>query len=769
MPVSEDGYVSFRGSQRRDFGELTHPRPVILVDVADWAGGVLRLPAAFASQKGGTVLLRLPDYLRKPDELPTPVANSLEHWTSVLRVALLTHPLGAPPAIETIAGPELADEEARDLLDRARAVELEALLEFGQAIWRPTTFHYRLITGEHADAYIKLGDAIRQARDADVLASWLHPRVKAGIGLILDTGTLTPVAQSLRLAARREELELGPVSTLDNYPRTVLDVGTILDRAGGDAGQVLILVSVSSSGALLDRIRGAVARKGESMRSHVSVLVNKGGEAGLEGVEVWTPLAGQPPLVASGAPDEVGCKLCHRPGRAAVVPINPFTFDAMLPTQLRLVVPDIDDPAANRTLWEAAQRNEALSVERAAHQALRRYRSDKVPMGIKLEAAKLIGDETFRKDLRQKLRGLRDEKDLPLDSDLVLAPEHEAEYPGYEQFWDSIRQAVAPDVERVTPFPIDEPFDAELTETVRAADNILVFQLGAVSGASIQKALVGVQHAKEGDDKFKLSAFVLHARPATQRELSTIRNSYGHRGKQPQMRFAWSSILPDRSPLREERVLLRSVDLESLSREGESFVSRRLELCGGKYMGSEPPLVLWGSNPGSQLTPNSIYGRDLSPVTTYVAVGSAMSAALGVPERMNPELHVFEVAAIARSYYDPLILGCMLRWMRPHEAFWGWTAAEAEATALHMLDRAESLGQDILVPEMLLAAAQGKLTKEAAKVAVRVAEGLVDEGSVSVDIAAILEVGLLLVRDAEELPPTEGIYRPEQMEVRQPR
>ena len=146
------------------------------------------------------------------------------------------------------------------------------------------------------------------------------------------------------------------------------------------------------------------------------------------------------------------------------------------------------------------------------------------------------------------------------------------------------------------------------------------------------------------------------------------------------MWFAWVSILPDRSPLREERISLRSINLASVSPDAESFVSKRLELCGGKYTGSKPPLVLWGSNPDSYLTPNAIYGQDLNAVTTYVAVGSAMSAALGIPERMNPELRVFEVAAIARSYYDPLILGCMLRWMRPHEAFWGWTASEAEAT-----------------------------------------------------------------------------------------
>ena len=77
-----------------------------------------------------------------------------------------------------------------------------------------------------------------------------------------------------------------------------------------------------------------------------------------------------------------------------------------------------------------------------------------------------------------------------------------------------------------------------------------------------------------------------------------------------------------------------------------------------------------------------------------------------------------------------------------------------------MLDRAESLGQHILVPEMLLAAAQGKLTSEAATVTVHVAKRLLDDDSTPVDIAAILEVGLLLVGTPDKSPATEGLHKP---------
>lgn len=757
-PSSSDGYVSFRGSRRREFGQITHRKPVVFVDIDSEGPSGLRLPPSFVVERHATILFRAPEFLEGDGTLPRSVETSLEEWETVaVRVAELVQPLGEAPRVKVLRGDPLEPREEADLLARARGVEVEALLEFGQAIWRPTTFHYRLITGEHAGSYVKVGDALRQPRDAEALASWLHPSVEAERGLIFDTGTLTPVVQALRLAACKSGREMGPVRMLDQYPRTVLDVGHAIDRISGDPGLLTAVISVSSSGSLLSRVSEAVALRGASLQAAIHIMVDKSGQD-RPGVDAWTPAPQCSPLIPTGSRDEGSCSLCEQAGRAVVVPINPFTFDAMLPTQLQPVVPDIEDPGDNRGLWEAAQRNRAISVERPAQRELQRFRSKQVPMGIKMEAQKLLGDEKFRAEVRKKLQDLRTDEGLRPDADLVLGPHHEvAKHRGYSEFWEAIRPEIAPGVEQVTAFPTEERFPDDLTQVIRAASSILVFQLGTVSGATIQRGLVGIQEAKDRLAGFRLQAVVLHARPATSRELETLRNSYGREGGKPQMHFAWSSILPDRSPLREERVALRKVSPERLSNEAQAFLNERLKLCSGRYEGSGPPVVLWGSQPGSHLTPNAIYGKNLDSVTTYVAVGSAMSAALSKPRQMSPDFKVFEVAAIARSYYDPLILGCMLRWMRPHEIFWGWSGEEAKTTALHILDRAENLGQEVLVPEMLLAAGQGKLTQEAAKVAVETAERMRGETSTKAELKAILEVGLALVKP-EELPATAGIY-----------
>jgi hypothetical protein len=761
--------VSFRGARRRDFGDIRRPEPLVFIDLDSDDVEVLRsIPAAFANQRHGMLLVRVRQLEGPAVGLREDLRKLAEKWGISLRAAVLEQPVAEAPRIVDLDGETVPSAE---YLIRARAIELEALLEFGQAIWRPTTYHYRLITGEHAPAYIKLGDAIRGPRDADVLASWMRQHVGDSVGLIIDTGTLTPIAQSLRLAVAKSGGSLGPVSVLDQHPRTGTDIDSAIDTAAGDAGRLLVVISISSSGSLVERVTSALHRKGGSLTDpRIAVLVDKSGpHAAGSNLEVWTPLPGQEPLVEVGARDDIGCLLCREPGRAPVVPINPFSFDA-LPTQLHLVVPDTRDPMDNRPLWEAAKRTKAVAVERAAHVAVRRHRSDKVPMGIVLILERLISDATLRAQLIERIRYLQTNEGLTTGADLVLMAKHECGSDTFDQFWDEIGPVLAPDAGLPVPFNPSGDFGKELVTAIRDSQSLMLFGLGTVSGASLQRALVGVQDGRKGMPDFELQGFVMHARPATRREWATIENSFGRTGTQSNLHYAWKSILPDRSPLREEGALLRTLDLSEdsfLSGAAVSFVEERLRLCQREITQDELDVedpesllgrgLLWGTVAAEdRLTPNSLYGQDLDAVTTYVAVGSAMAAALAKPGATVPELHVFEVAAMARSYYDPIILSCFLRWLRPHETFWGWSATQAKTTALHIIDRAEGKHQKLLVPEMLLATAQGKLTAEAAEVIADVAQDLVDKDGFE-DVRPALQTGLALISAAPDPPATEGL------------
>jgi hypothetical protein len=764
MTVSQDGYVSFRGAQRRDFGTIERSSPLVFVDVdGDEPEVIRRMPATFAGQYDGLLLIRGPRMEGPDEEFLAKVHRLSERMPLGLRVSVLRQPVGGPPRIETLDGGLIEDEG--DYLARARAIELEALLEFGHAIWRPTNYHYRLITGEHAGAYVKLGDAIREPRDADLIASWLHDRVGPDVGLVLDTGTLTPVAQSLRLAVERVGGgSLGPIAVLDHHPRTGGDIDAALDAASGDHGRVVVLISISSSGSLLERVRAALQRKGPSLQDPcVQVLVDKLHPTSDPMVDVWTPLPGQKPLVAVGARDDIDCRLCRDQAKAVVIPINPFSFDAMLPTQLKQIVPDTRDPLANRSFWEAAKRTKAVAVEREPHAAIRRHRSDRLPMGIKLNMGQVIGDAPLREALIKRIRVLQQDEKLSQAADLVLVAQHECDEAAFPDFWETIHPVLAPGVPKAQAFPPNDDFSEELIQQVREAKNLLVFALGAVTGGSLQRALVGIQDARKGAPAFELHAFVVHARPASAREWQTVENSYRHTGTRPHLHFAWKSLLPDRSPLREEGALLRKLDLSEsseLDAHERAFVEERLQLCHREIhqddeetasgAGDAAVRVLWGSVPEEdRLTPNSLYGQDLDAITTYVGVGSAMAAALARPEGEVPELRVFDIAAMTRSYYDPIILSCFLRWLRPHEAFWGWNATEAKTTALHMIERAEGKHRKLLVPELLLAAAHGKLTTDARTVVTDVAEKLIEEDEFAEERAAI-GVGLRLAETVEK-------------------
>jgi hypothetical protein len=383
---------------------------------------------------------------------------------------------------------------------------------------------------------------------------------------------------------------------------------------------------------------------------------------------------------------------------------------------------------------------------------------------------RVIEDARLRQDLRDRVLRLQTNQHLSADADLVLVAKHELEPDGFADFWSDVGLVVAPNGGTPVAFPTDGDFDTDLSDRVREAKDVLIFALGAVSGASLQRALVGIQDARKGLPEFELHALVVHARPATAREWETVENSYRYTGKDPHLHFGWKSLLPDRSPLREEAALLRKLDLSESSKLDEAdiaFVTSRLELCQGEITQDEDDTdvsdhvsetkILWGVIPEEdRLTPNSLYGQDLDAITTYVAVGSAMAAALARPEMSVPELRVFDIAALTRSYYDPIILSCFFRWLRPHEAFWGWTAAEATATAMHIIDRAEGKHRKLLIPEMLLAAAQGKLTAEAAGVVTGVALQLLTNGAFADEHAAI-RVGLMLTETAPQAPETEAL------------
>ena len=133
-------------------------------------------------------------------------------------------------------------------------------------------------------------------------------------------------------------------------------------------------------------------------------------------------------------------------------------------------------------------------------------------------------------------------------------------------------------------------------------------------------------------------------------------------------------------------------------------------------MGLGPPASVddgepvWPSKHRPLLRPGSRYGQGLRAVTTYAAVGAAMqSARVNATQVGAPVWQQFELPAVLRSYFDPLIIAALLRWLEPHEAWWGARPEEAANVIAEAFARATEGDRKILLPELLLAAAQGKV------------------------------------------------------------
>ena len=142
--------------------------------------------------------------------------------------------------------------------------------------------------------------------------------------------------------------------------------------------------------------------------------------------------------------------------------------------------------------------------------------------------------------------------------------------------------------------------------------------------------------------------------------------------------------------------------------------------------------VLWGLKPGTndRLRPGSNYGEGLSALCTLVAVGSAVhsrrySSAVAAG---GPEWRQFEIPAIVRSYFDPLIVCGVLRWLQPEECWWGREASTSGQVILEFIRGYQDIAeQRVVVSELLLASAMGKVPVSAVRTVVSEAERLISD------------------------------------------
>lgn len=779
--MPSDVYVRLTAQGPRTFGATVPYRSIVFVDLHEDEVDKLRETPQGIINRPAAVIVRCEAPPRPcadgeacPEHRPRLAAavKAKERLALDCPIGLLCQPVGGRPELEFDKDPKEGEGE---LLRRARAVELEALLEWGEAVWRPDDYHYRLPSGQHTGVFIRMADAIREPRDAHVLATWLRPRLTDGLAVICDSGTISAVVESLKASASAARIEPGRTAVLEQYPASPLDVSQAIQHVlRNPEGAMLGLLSVNSSGQVAGWLwRAMKEAAGGIRRWSLEIMVDRQ-PRDMPSVTAWLPIPGGEPLLEERRQADAGaCPMCASAKRERLIPINPRSFDGMMPGQVRQLMPVIGDPKRNASYWERCSKAGAIGLLEKPDEAVHDFRPSPEKMPIRFRHDRLLADPAYREAATRLVAELvaehakkaaredeereeeikpRERRWLSGEADLVLVPEHEAALDGYDDLWAELGPVIAGAGVRYEPFPVKGDWSEELAAKVDAAGDMVVFALGLVTGGSLNRALVRIQVRRE-DREFAVRALVMHARPEREREWESLENSFDKR-----LFPVWHTLVRNRELLAEEAAAIEDLNLTDLSPAAQEFLGERQTFCSGGV--PEQDGMFWGARSsrkvrdpdsgeerwekGDTLSPHSLFGEDLNGIATLMAVGAAMERARQrAQEHSAPEMRVFELDALTSSYFDPMILAAAFRWLRPQEAWWGEKPEEAETVMNRMVEwRTEEEHLRVLVPELLLATAQGKVTPGAATIVERKADALLQSNAFGEPERAALELGL---------------------------
>ncbi|QYG93444.1 hypothetical protein HC251_14115 [Iamia sp. SCSIO 61187] len=606
-----------------------------------------------------------------------------------------------------------------DIEIRCRAVEVAALLAWGKAVWRPQGYHYRLPSGTHSDTFIRMADAVRSPRDAIALASWMLPDAADGLGVVADSASLTPIIVALHALMRSSGLRTGRVAVLEAYPFNQLDTTKAFRDVSPASEPVIGLLSVHATGTARDRMQRGLASMVEGDRT-LHVVIAKQAETvpesiAVEGVKVTTWHAARADIEEQ--PET--CGMCRGPDKARFVQIDPRSFGSMVLPAPDLVMPSVRYAADNRRFWELADAAGAIELEGVPGVGSGHPRMGPTKrMTVKVSHDELLSDGMWALFADACVKQMQRR-----EAATMSAPGGADEFGPYDavvvDVTDISRANFEPFLHTALGRRLNGPvvvFDGASEErfsdpdAVVGAPRLLFFRLGAVSGLSLQRTLVAIQDlGRTVGVGAAIDAVVVHLRPASLRRAETLFNSFATR-----LLALWDSVLPEdrRSPLQDELDALSRVTDESLPPDVQTYLEGRRAICSDPGM-ADP--VLWGIDdvdaPTARLSPHSYYGENLRARAAYASIGAAVHEARlhGEKARGAPLWRQFEVGAIVRSYYDPIIIACIFRWLRPGELWWGGTTVSAKNEVADLIHRGGE-GTVLLVAELLVAASMGKLT-----------------------------------------------------------
>lgn len=155
---------------------------------------------------------------------------------------------------------------------------------------------------------------------------------------------------------------------------------------------------------------------------------------------------------------------------------------------------------------------------------------------------------------------------------------------------------------------------------------------------------------------------------------------------------------------------------------GSDWLQRRQTWQGQSGAPNPAAVLLCGSPERSndqlpRLLPNSLFGNRMSMVGTLVGVGAALHRRrLELEAQGGPPGLRFDLSRIPAVYFEVPILSAVLRWIRPHEAFWEYRGLPVQDVLRDLWEKTnfeEPGSRETLLAELAVAAAAGKIPRRA--------------------------------------------------------
>jgi hypothetical protein len=575
-----------------------------------------------------------------------------------------------------------AGENERLGLERAlRDLELNAKLIRTGAIRSAENAHFQLPSGSHAERFVRVADALDSHAAVCRVADWLQHQLTPDTILLSDTWTLLPLLQELSFRASRMACEPDsllakhgrlPIVTLSAYP-TLAEADAMLTdvellSGGRGAAQLHAIVSVVSSGDLIENLTALARARGADRAIQLTALVNT--EPHETSVDSFVRIRDIQRYAVHRGQE---CRLCQNPRRRPLVVINPKRYSEQVEPDVHSQFLTAQTAEPDKAFWEVAHAQDAVQLH-VDDNATGNHRH------VWIDVPRLLADAHWRASTAAQMRKL-----APV-ADLVLVPANHA-----TASLRDLAQSVYGDPDLLE-LRLRDP-SANLPETLRdrlaAKRSIMIMDDSVVGGTAVRQIHRLVQDTiKNLPDNlqpardYTINVFVVLARPEHLSVWDGLVDSL-RQERAVNIAARHTVLVPEScSWCAEDSALdtaLRSPALMALDRAAASRVRTLLNVrkelisrrAASTWRGLQSSLFFCGrdgsmaARVADNLTAHSVFGEGLREPVAYAAVVSAMQRlrdSVGREEyaRRGTVWH-WNVTRIINAYHDPIIQAAFVR------------------------------------------------------------------------------------------------------------